>query len=60
MGLPSNEPKRLWGRGQEVKELVSGNMDMRMTFKGFPASSGSPLGEVRLSGTMTVAMSSLP
>jgi hypothetical protein len=46
--------------GQEVKELLNGNMDMRMTFKGFPASSGSPLGEVRLSGTMTVAMLSLP
>jgi hypothetical protein len=46
--------------GQQVKELVNGSLGITMTFKGFPASADFPSGEVQLTGTMTVALTTLP
>ena len=45
--------------GQQLKASLNGTMDMRMTFKDFPATD-APTGEVRLTGTMSISLSSLP
>ena len=45
--------------GQQLKASLNGAMDMRMTLQDFPTNAGLT-GEVRLTGTMSMSLTSLP
>jgi hypothetical protein len=45
--------------GQPLRNLMSGNMDIRMRFSGFPETDGLTQGEVRLSGAFEMEVTTL-
>jgi hypothetical protein len=46
--------------GEQVKSAARGDVDMRLTFTGFPVEQGVPEGEIRIQGTMTVNLERAP
>lgn len=46
--------------GQQVKSSGKGEIDMRLTFTGFPIEEGLPEGAIRVLGAMTLSLERVP